>query len=92
MTPKRKPSSKKRRKNSNVNAKNQMRFKQFLQSHPNLLPMAVLFILLVVYFQEVFFGFKTFLPPDTLSSKSILQFREEALSNWIYPLWNPFVF
>lgn len=64
----------------------------YLHKHPNLLPLTVLFVLLLIPFNEVIFGGKTFLPPDAMNSKSTQPFVADALARGIYPLWNPHMF
>ncbi|MFQ5544104.1 MAG: YfhO family protein [Nitrospiria bacterium] len=64
----------------------------YLHQHPNTLPLAVLFALLLIFFNEVMFGGKSFLPPDSLTSQSVQPFIRDALSRGIYPRWNPYIF
>lgn len=66
--------------------------KGFLESHSSWIPLAVIFILLLIFFNEVLFGGKTFLPPDALAARSYRPFVQQALKRGIYPLWNPYIF
>ncbi len=52
----------------------------------------VLLVLLLIFFNEVMFAGKTFLPPDAITSRSIQPFVQDALDRGIYPLWNPYIF
>lgn len=52
----------------------------------------LLFLSLIVFFYPVIFGGKTFLGPDTLASHSFDTFLEEARSEGVFPLWNPYIF
>jgi len=55
--------------------------------------MAVLALLVVVFFHEVVVGGKTFLSPDATAPAGFAAIGERALyQDRIYPLWNPFVF
>jgi len=60
--------------------------------NPNLLAIALLIILLLIFFNDVMFSNKTFMPPDGLASKSFETFKNDALDKGIYPLWNPYIF
>ena len=64
----------------------------FLERHPHFLPLAVLAVLLLIFFNEVMFGGKAFLPADTIAAKSVQPFIHDALSRGIYPKWNPYIF
>ena len=66
--------------------------KKYLNKHPNTLPPLILFVLLLIFFNEVMMGGKTFLPPDRLNSQSIGPFIQDALNRGIYPLWCPYIF
>ena len=70
----------------------QPRRKGFLERHSSWIPLAVIFILLLIFFNEVIFGGKTFLPPDALAARSYRPFVQDALKRGIYPLWNPYIF
>jgi len=82
------------KKKSNISQKSQQSgvFNEFLNRHPNFVPIAVLFVLLLIFFNEVIFGGKTFLPPDAINSASHQPFVQDALKRGIYPLWNPYIF
>ena len=64
----------------------------YFEKHPNILPLTLLFVLLLIFFNQVIFGGKTLLPPDTLASKSVQPFLKDAFRHHIYPLWNPYIF
>jgi len=64
----------------------------FFERHSSVLPLLLLAVLLMVFFSEVMFFGKTYLPPDTLASRSIKPFIDSAFSNGQYPLWNPYIF
>ncbi len=66
--------------------------KVFINKHPNFLPLMMFCILLLIFFNEVMLGGKTYLPPDKLASKSVGPFIQDALSRGVYPLWNPYIF
>ncbi len=64
----------------------------YFEKNPNLLPIIVLCILLVIFFYDVLLNNQTFQPPDKLTSKSIAPFISESLARGTYPLWNPYIF
>ena len=64
----------------------------FLDRHPNFLPLVLLALLLIVFFNEVMFFGKTYLPPDAIASQSVRPFVYQAFANGQYPLWNPYIF
>lgn len=66
--------------------------KKYLNKHPNTLPPLILFVLLLIFFNEVMIGGKTFSPPDRLNSQSMQPFIQGALNRGIYPLWCPYIF
>ncbi|HHM24255.1 MAG TPA: hypothetical protein ENJ23_04360 [Bacteroidetes bacterium] len=68
------------------------KFLDFFAEHPNFLPLTIIFVLLLILFNQVIFGGKTLLPPDTLTARSYRPFIEQALKNGMYPLWNPYIF
>ncbi len=64
----------------------------FLAIHPNIIPLGILLVLLLILYHEVMLGGKTFLPPDKLASRSSKQFLESAFDKNEYPLWCPYIF
>ncbi|HDK35709.1 MAG TPA: hypothetical protein ENG82_02285, partial [Bacteroidetes bacterium] len=64
----------------------------YFEKHPDVLPLILLFVLLLIFFNKVIFGGMTLLPPDSLASKSVQPFLKDAFKNGIYPLWNPYIF
>ncbi len=66
--------------------------RRFIEKHPDGTYSAILLVLLLVFFHEVIFGGKTFLPPDKLAARSVAPFIFDALKRGIYPLWNPYIF
>ncbi|RKY57870.1 MAG: hypothetical protein DRP95_06515, partial [Candidatus Latescibacterota bacterium] len=56
------------------------------------IPLAVIFVLLLIFFNQVLFGGKTLLPPDSLAARSFRPFVQDALRRGVYPLWNPYIF
>ena len=65
---------------------------EYFEKHPNILPLVLLFVLLLIFYNQVIFAGKTLLPPDTLASKSVQPFIKDAFRHHIYPLWNPYIF
>ena len=54
---------------------------------------AILALLVVLFFHEVVVGGKTFVSPDTTQPAGFVRIGEQALyHNHVYPLWNPYVF
>jgi hypothetical protein len=53
---------------------------------------AVLFLSLVIFFNQIIFGGKTFLSVDTIASHSWDTVLKEASSEGVFPLWNPYIF
>lgn len=64
----------------------------FFEKHGSWIPLAVIFVLLLIFFSEVLFRGKTLLPPDSLAARSYRPFVQDALKRGIYPLWNPYIF
>jgi hypothetical protein len=64
----------------------------FQDRHPDLLPLALLGLVLLVFFYPVLFGGRTFLAPDSLNPKSMQPFVRQAIDSGAYPLWNPYIF
>jgi len=83
---------KKKRSSSRTVERKPGALSEFISSHPNFLPLAALFILLLILFNQVIFGGKTLLPPDSLTARSYRPFIEHALKSGMYPLWNPYIF
>ncbi|MCG8607988.1 hypothetical protein MJD09_23755, partial [bacterium] len=65
---------------------------RLIDDHPNLIPLAILLVLLLIFFSEVMFGGKTFMPPDKLNSASARPFIDESFDKGTYPKWNPYIF
>ncbi|MFQ5674517.1 MAG: hypothetical protein ACE5G1_01360 [bacterium] len=65
---------------------------EYLNKHPNSLPLTILAVLLLIFFHEVAFGGKTLLAPDKLNSISGAPFIQDALARGIYPQWCPYMF
>jgi len=87
----------KRSKKSRKSQKAQEKEKKTLriplwEKKPASLSMALLTILLLIFFNQVMFTSKTLLPPDTVASKSFSPFVDDALKEGTYPLWNPYIF
>ncbi len=64
----------------------------YINEHPNFLPLTILGLLLVVFFHEVVFGGKTLVSSDRLNSLSVSAFINDSLSRGIFPLWCPYLF
>ena len=64
----------------------------FFDKNPNFLPMILLLVLLLIFFNQMMFSGKTMLSPDKLTSISYVPFVEKAFDNGDYPQWNPYVF
>ncbi|MGH2568469.1 MAG: hypothetical protein ACRDGA_09035, partial [Bacteroidota bacterium] len=53
---------------------------------------AVLVLSLILFFNEIIFGGKTFLAEDSLASHSFNTLLKDARDQGIFPLWNPYIF
>ena len=53
---------------------------------------ALLIISLVVFFNQIIFGGKTFTDVDWIASRSFDTFLSDAKQQGIFPLWNPYIF
>lgn len=62
------------------------------KKYPALFSFGLILILLLIFFREVLFENKTFLPPDAITSQCFKTFIQGALHQGIYPLWNPYIF
>ncbi|HTY36184.1 MAG TPA: YfhO family protein [Bacteroidota bacterium] len=58
----------------------------------HLAAIAILFISLVVFFNQLIFGGKMFTEVDVLASRSFDTFLADAKLAGIFPLWNPYIF
>ncbi len=52
----------------------------------------VLFLSLVVFFNQIIFSGKTFLGADTIAAHSWDTVMDEARKDGVFPLWNPYIF
>lgn len=62
------------------------------ERYQDLAAIAVILIGLLIFFAPVVLGGKTFLGPDTIASHSFDTFVQDARSQGIFPLWNPYIF
>lgn len=53
---------------------------------------ALIFILLVMFFNKAFFEGKIFSPPDVIGPMSLQTYLHEANQEGVFPLWVPYVF
>ncbi|MEK6756849.1 MAG: YfhO family protein [Bacteroidota bacterium] len=53
---------------------------------------ALLFLSIVLFFNQITFGGKTFLDVDTIASHAFDTFLADAKKAGIFPLWNPYIF
>jgi hypothetical protein len=53
---------------------------------------ALLFLSLVIFFNQLIFGGKMFTEVDFLASRSFDTFLSDAKQQGIFPLWNPYIF
>jgi hypothetical protein len=53
---------------------------------------ALLFLSLVIFFNQLIFGGKMFTEADILASRSFDTFLSDAKQQGIFPLWNPYIF
>jgi hypothetical protein len=58
----------------------------------HLLAAALLFIALVLFFHDAVFNGKDFSSGDTVASRSLETFVNDAHDQGIFPLWNPYIF
>jgi hypothetical protein len=66
---------------------------QFIpEKYQDLVFLLIPFILLYVFFGDVFLGAKTFVSGDITSSKSMENYLAFARENNTQPLWNPYIF
>ncbi len=62
------------------------------ERYPAIFAIGLILLLLLIFFRELMFANKTFLPPDSITSESFRTFIQDALKRGIYPLWNPYIF
>jgi hypothetical protein len=53
---------------------------------------ALLFLTIVLFFNQIIFGGKIFLDVDTIASHAFDTFLADAKKAGIFPLWNPYIF
>ena len=72
-------------------------WEQTLERYGFWVALAALLLFLVVFFNPIFFGGKTFMPADQVSSQAHLSYRTEAFESSgslleRYPQWTPYIF
>ena len=86
--------SKKKRKKAPVQEIRPVKTSTFplWDKHPDWICIGILLVLLLAFYWPVMIGGKTFLPPDSIAARASQPYVEEALSQKVYPLWNPYIF
>jgi len=64
----------------------------FLKKYPSLLYILLVFLVLVVFFNEALFKGRVFLVPDNISSLVYKTYVENARAQHINTFWNPYIF
>jgi hypothetical protein len=65
----------------------------YFSKHPNVLPLLILVILLLIFFNQVMLSGKSLLPPDKITSISYESFMEKSAADGDYqPQWYPYIF
>ncbi len=82
----------KKKKNQTVEQKVNPSSNPIWKRYPVPFAIGLIFLLLLIFFRELMFANKTFLPPDSITSESFRTFIQDALKRGIYPLWNPYIF
>lgn len=67
-------------------------FESFLKKYPNLLCIALIILVLAVFFREALFKDRVFLVPDNISSLVYKTYVENARAQHINTFWNPYIF
>jgi hypothetical protein len=62
------------------------------ERYQHALAIALLFISLIVFFNQIIFSGKTFTDVDWIASRSFDTFLGDAKQQGIFPLWNPYIF
>ncbi len=75
-----------------VREKTQSNTPSFWSKHPLLTFVIIAFVLLLVFYNQLMLGNKTFVSPDKMSSKAVQPFVNDALNKGIFPLWCPYIF
>ncbi len=67
-------------------------FESFLKKYPNLLCIALIILVLAVFFREALFKDRVFLVPDSISSLVYKTYVDNARVQDINTFWNPYIF
>ncbi|MBF8295242.1 MAG: hypothetical protein HW389_1787 [Bacteroidetes bacterium] len=62
------------------------------ERYQHLVAIAVLFLSLIVFFNQLIFSGKMFTEADILASRSFDTFLTDAKQEGVFPLWNPYIF
>ncbi len=62
------------------------------EKYQHAVAVVVLFLSLVVFFNQIIFGGKTYLGSDTIAAHSWDTVLKEAQAEGVFPLWNPYIF
>ncbi|MDP2883962.1 MAG: YfhO family protein [Ignavibacteria bacterium] len=62
------------------------------ERYQHLVAIAVLFLSLIVFFNQLIFSGKMFTEADILASRSFDTFLSDAKQEGVFPLWNPYIF
>lgn len=62
------------------------------EKYRHLVSIAVIFILLPLFLNEVVFNGKVFVSGDTVAARSFETLIDDAKTEGIFPLWNPYIF
>jgi hypothetical protein len=62
------------------------------ERYQHLVAIAILFLSLIVFFNQLIFSGKMFTEADILASRSFDTFLTDAKSEGVFPLWNPYIF
>lgn len=62
------------------------------ERYQDIVAIALLFLSIVIFFNQLIFGGKTFVESDILASRAFETFLADAKQAGIFPLWNPYIF
>ena len=79
--------------NRKVNKASQLQEKPLIpEKYETPVFMALILILLIVFFNKAFFEGKIFSPPDAIGPMSLQTYLHEASQEGVFPLWVPYLF
>src|SRR5271169_6442186 len=62
------------------------------QKYQHAAAIALIFVSLLIFFNEIIFSGKVFIFGDTVAARSFVTLTNDTKADGIFPLWNPYIF